>query len=35
MKTQEMIIKVNWEEEIKLIHIIQTILQRIEVVDII
>ena len=30
-----MIIKVNWEEEIKLIHIIQTILQRIEVVDII
>ena len=27
-----MIIKVNWEEGIILIHIIQTILQRIEVV---
>ena len=34
MKTQEMIIKLK-EEGIKLIHIIQTILQRIEVVDII
>lgn len=34
MKTQDMIIKVNWEERIELIHIRKTILQRIEAVDI-
>ena len=34
MKTQDMIIKVNWEERIELIHIRKTILQRIGAVDI-